>query len=104
MGGLAFGSAWLGKRSERNSNPIALYGWIELGVALSGTLSLAGLATVRVSYFAACPVASASRVSLLAFCLLGAALVLLLPTFLMGGTLLILIRGVTRSSADVRHS
>ena len=101
MGGLAFGSAWLGKRSERNSNPIALYGWIELGVALSGALSLAGLATVRAIYFAAYPAVSGSHVSLLLIRLLGAVVVLLVPAFLMGGTLPILVRGVTRSSAEL---
>ncbi|MFI5056729.1 MAG: fused MFS/spermidine synthase [Candidatus Acidiferrales bacterium] len=101
MGGLAFGSAWLGKRTETYSNPIGLYGWIELGVALSGALSLAGLAAVRVIYFAAYPAASGSRPLLLALRVLGAATVLFLPTFLMGGTLPILIRGVTRSSAEL---
>jgi len=101
MGGLAFGSAWLGKRTEAYSNPIGLYGWIELGVALSGALSLAGLAAVRFIYFAAYPVASGSRALVLALRVLGAAGVLFLPTFLMGGTLPILIRGVTRSSAEL---
>src|SRR6202165_251975 len=33
MGGLASGSAWLGPWSERKDRPIAIYGWIELGVA-----------------------------------------------------------------------
>src|ERR1700758_3382404 len=47
MGGLAAGSAWLGRWSERRDGPIALYGWIELGVAATGVVSLAGLAGVR---------------------------------------------------------
>jgi len=48
MGGLAAGSAWLGQWSESRERPIALYGWIELGVAATGAVSLAGLAGVRV--------------------------------------------------------
>src|ERR1700682_2154884 len=42
MGGLAAGSAWLGRWSECRDRPIALYGWIELGVAANGAVSLAG--------------------------------------------------------------
>src|SRR5258705_8483908 len=55
MGGLAAGSAWLGRWGERSDRPIALYGWIELGVAASGALSLAGLAGVHAAYVAAYP-------------------------------------------------
>lgn len=101
MGGLALGSAWLGKQTENYAHPIALYGWIDLGVALSGALSLAGVAAVRIMYVAAYPAVAGSRTLLLAFRFLGAAVVLFLPTFLMGGTLPILIRGVTRSSAEL---
>src|ERR1700683_137014 len=44
MRGLAAGSAWIGGWSERRSRPLALYGWIEVGTAATGALSLAGLA------------------------------------------------------------
>jgi len=101
MGGLAFGSAWLGKWAERYSNSIALYGWVELGVALTGGLSLAGLAFVRLAYFAFYPAASGSQALLLGVRLFGAGVVLFVPTFLMGGTLPILIRGVTLNAAEL---
>src|SRR5258705_3509570 len=55
MGGLASGSALLGPWSERKARPIAIYGWIELGVAATGAMSLAGLAAVRKAYVAAYP-------------------------------------------------
>src|ERR1700737_3892426 len=58
MGGLAAGSAWLGRGGERRERPIALYGWFELGGAATGAVSLAGLAAVRVVYVAAYPYAS----------------------------------------------
>ena len=101
MGGLAAGSAWLGRWSERRERPIALYGWIELGVAATGAVSLAGLAAVRVVYVAAYPYASGYSAALLALRFVGAAIVLFLPTFLMGGTLPVLVRGLTRNSAEL---
>jgi len=53
MGGSPLGSALLGQWSESRERPIALYGWIELGVAATGAVSLAGLAGVRAVYIAA---------------------------------------------------
>src|SRR5260370_28699068 len=85
MGGLAGGSAWLGEWGERSDRPIALYGWIEIGVAASGTVSLAGLAGVRAVYVAAYPIASGHSATLFALRFFGAALVLFLPTVPMGG-------------------
>jgi spermidine synthase len=101
MGGLASGSAWLGPWSERQDHPIAIYGWIEVGVAATGAISLAGLAGVRVVYVAAYPYAAAHGGILLALRFVGTALVLFLPTFLMGGTLPVLVGGLTRSSAEL---
>jgi spermidine synthase len=101
MGGLAAGSAWLGRWSERRDGPIALYGWIELGVAATGVVSLAGLAGVRSVYVAAYPYASGNGASLLALRFVGAAIVLFVPTFLMGGTLPVLVRGLTQHSAEL---
>jgi spermidine synthase len=101
MGGLALGSAYLGRWSERYPNAVALYGWIELAIAATGALSLAGLAGVRLLYFAAYPLVSGFMPALVALRFVGAAVVLLLPTFLMGGTLPILVSGLTRSSAEL---
>ena len=101
MGGLALGSAWLGRWCERQANPVAVYGWIELAIAATGAISLGGLAGVRALYVWAHPLAATSTAALLALRFLGAALVLLLPTFLMGGTLPILVHGLTRASAEL---
>jgi spermidine synthase len=101
MGGLAAGSAWLGQWSERRERPIALYGWIELGVAATGAVSLAGLAGVRTVYVAAYPYASGHGAALVALRFVGAAIVLFLPTFLMGGTLPVLVRGLARHSSEL---
>jgi spermidine synthase len=101
MGGLAAGSAWLGQWSEHRDRPVALYGWIELGVAATGAVSLAGLGVVRAVYVAAYPYASGHGAALLALRFVGAAIVLLVPTFLMGGTLPVLVRGLARNSGEL---
>jgi spermidine synthase len=101
MAGLASGSAWIGRLGERWNRPIALYGWLELGVAATAAISLAGLAAVRAAYVAAYPWAEGNGAILLSVRFAGAALVLFLPTFLMGGTLPVLVRGLTRSAAEL---
>ena len=101
MGGLALGSAWLGRWSERHAHPLVLYGWIELGIAATGALSLAGLTGVRSLYLASYHAVAGSAAALLALRFVGAAIVLLLPTFLMGGTLPVLVRGLTHGSAEL---
>jgi spermidine synthase len=101
MAGLASGSAWIGGRSERWDRPIALYGWLELGVAATAAISLAGLAGVRASYVAAYPFAAGNASTLLMLRFVGSALVLFLPTFLMGGTLAVLVCGLTRNAEEL---
>src|SRR3984957_1993645 len=92
MGGLACGAAWLGPWSEGKNSPVSIYGWIELGVAATGAISLVGLAGVRKVYIAAYPYASGHGAALVALRFAGAAMVLFVPTFLMGGTLPVLVR------------
>jgi spermidine synthase len=101
MAGLAAGSSWIGGQSERWTRPIALYGWLELGVAATAAISLAGLAGVRVAYIAAYPYFGGNTSALLLLRFAGSALVLFLPTFLMGGTLPVLVRGLTRNAAEL---
>jgi spermidine synthase len=101
MAGLASGSAWIGQRGDHSDRPIALYGWLELGVAATAAISLAGLAGVRAVYVTAYPYAGGNASALLTLRFVGAALVLFLPTFLMGGTLPVLVRGLTRNAAEL---
>src|SRR3979490_212379 len=95
MAGLASGSAWIGRRSGPVDQPIALYAWLEFGVAATAAISLAGLAGVRAAYVAPYPYAAGSATFLLMLRFVGSALVLFLPTFLMGGTLPVLAGGIT---------
>src|SRR3954468_10145992 len=50
MGGLAAGSALLGRWAERWPKPIAVYGWIELCIGVAGAFSLLGIGAVRSLY------------------------------------------------------
>src|SRR5690606_27087125 len=34
MGGLALGNAWLGRYADRVARPLALYAWLEIGIAV----------------------------------------------------------------------
>src|SRR5579863_5448134 len=55
MAGLASGSASIGGRSTRWKHPIAVYAWLEFGVAATAAISLLGLSGVRSAYVAAYP-------------------------------------------------
>ena len=101
MGGLAAGSACVGAWSERRPQPVALYAWLEFGVAVTGALSLAGLSGVRALYIATYPFAAGHGAMLVALRFVGSAFVLLLPTFLMGGTLPVLVGAMVRHSMEV---
>ncbi|MCA9617548.1 MAG: fused MFS/spermidine synthase, partial [Myxococcales bacterium] len=87
MGGLGLGSLVLGKRAERVSRPLVLYGNLEAGIALTAAISPWLLDLARAVYvltggsFAL----GAGGSTVVRFLL--SALVLLPPTFLMGGTL-----------------
>ena len=101
MAGLASGSAWIGGRNARWDRPVVVYGWLELGVAATAAVSLAGLAGVRAVYVLVYPYAAGNGVILLMVRFAGSALVLFFPTFLMGGTLPVLVRGLARDSAEL---
>jgi len=101
MGGLALGSAFIGSWSERHAKPVALYAWVEFGIAATGAVSLLGLAGVRKLYLAGYQLAAVFPAGLVALRFFASAAVLLLPTVLMGGTLPILVRGLARSSTEL---
>lgn len=90
MGGLALGGITLGRLAVRTPRLLALYGWLELGIAAAAVL-FAFLVDVYPSIYV--PVARLGEDSpayLSAVRVVFAVVVLLLPTTLMGGTLPIL--------------
>jgi OHCU decarboxylase len=102
MGGLALGNAWSGGWADRSARPLALYGWLELGIA--------GYALVFPSYYDLCHftyVGLAARLGagsggLFVLKLLFSFATVLLPTVLMGATFPVLTRFVTRSLSELR--
>ncbi|MFO0581374.1 MAG: fused MFS/spermidine synthase [Anaeromyxobacter sp.] len=103
MAGQALGGAWLGKQADRAQRPLALYGWLELGVAGSALAFLA-LLTVYPAFYRALSHVSAHPAYLTIVRTLFASAALLVPTTLMGGTLPVLTRFATESEGGFgRH-
>ena len=86
LAGLAWGASAFGRRADRSASPLALYGRLELGVALSGAAAVAALTYAREPLLA--PARALGSVAGAAV----AAIVILPSTFLMGGTLPVLVR------------
>jgi len=103
MGGLGAGGIVLGKRADRQDNPLAFYARLEGAIALSAALTPLLIWLVRQVYVTlggsaalGLPVGTAVR-------LLLSTLVLLVPTFLMGGTLPAAARAVETDADASRH-
>lgn len=87
MAGLGIGGALLGKRAERSAQPLRLYAWIEIGIAVFTALSPFLLVATRGLYYQ-----TGGETGLgygIASLLRGGITVIVigLPCFLMGGTL-----------------
>lgn len=104
MGGLGLGNAVLGRRADRSANPLAMYGLLELGIALSVAISPWLVGWVREMYLAWGGVAALGMPGATAVRLGLSALVLGVPTFLMGGTLPAAARAVTNPGDERRHA
>ncbi len=96
MGGLGVGSVVLGKRADATRNPLALYGYLEVGVAAAAILTPALLWLVRHTYLAIGGSFALGTFFAAAVRLLFSVLVLAAPTVLMGGTLPAASRAVER--------
>ncbi|MHC4933424.1 MAG: fused MFS/spermidine synthase [Planctomycetota bacterium] len=87
IGGMALGSFWIGRRADRTRNPLRLYGFLELGIALFALLTppllsaSEGLFTLLLQRLESFPaLLPAAQFGL-------ATLILTIPAVLMGGTL-----------------
>lgn len=98
MGGLGLGSAWLGRRADAHRRPLAFYGQLEIGIALTAAASPLLLAIVRDLYIALGGTFKLGLAVGTPLRLLLSALVLAVPTFLMGGTLPAVARAVESES------
>lgn len=101
MGGLALGYFLFGRIADRTQSALNLYGWMEIGIGLSGALFAPLLGRAGELY-----ISMVSRFGFDSYLTLGlkfglAVLLLLVPTTLMGGTLPVLSRFAVRSLALV---
>ena len=101
MTGLALGSWLLGRYAERARHPLRLYGWIELGIALTGLSSLGGLWVTRWLYLQVYEGLVDQPGLLLGYRFLTSFLVLLIPTTLMGGTYPVVVKYLTRRNEQL---
>jgi len=101
MAGLALGSWLLGRYADQTRDHLRLYGWIELGIALTGLASLAGIWWVRWVYLRTYPALADYPALLLGYRFVTSFLILLLPTTLMGGTYPVVVKYLTRRKEDL---
>ncbi|MBI3921986.1 MAG: fused MFS/spermidine synthase [Armatimonadetes bacterium] len=101
MTGLALGSWYWCRRSDASPNPLRLYAFLELGIALSALVTpllFHGIQGLYRALFVG-GLSDFTALSLVRFFL--CLPVLVLPTFLMGGTLPVLARYYTTSLANI---
>jgi predicted membrane-bound spermidine synthase len=101
MGGLALGYYLFGKIADKGGSALSLYGWMEMGIGLSGLLFVPLLGWFGSTYISMVTHFGLDSVLAAAFKFLLSILLLLLPTILMGGTLPVLSRFVVRSLGQV---
>jgi spermidine synthase len=101
MSGLAAGSYFLGKRGDRSPNPLRLYAFYEIGIAVTALGSLFVIDRMVPLYLWAYPFFGESEVLLAGIRFAVAFTVILIPTILMGATLPILSRFIMRGLSTV---
>jgi len=101
MAGMAAGSFYFGRIADRQTRPLVVYAWLEIGVGVYAAITPALFPFLQTAYARVVDVAgiSAAGGQLDRFAI--ALLALFLPTFLMGGTLPLLVRGLTPSLPEL---
>ncbi len=89
FGGLAGGSWFWGRRSQALGQPLRTYGWLELGIGLTGLAVLAA-PKACLHFYPMLYGEDGKGLGLLAFKLLWTLLMVFPPAFLMGGTIPVL--------------
>ncbi|MCC6232398.1 MAG: spermidine synthase, partial [Verrucomicrobiales bacterium] len=102
MGGLALGNAFLGRYADRLRRPLALYGWLELGIAAYAVVFPIYFELCQGAYVTLARGAAPGSLWLMGLKFVVSVAAILVPTALMGGTLPILTRLVTRSLGELR--
>ena len=92
MGGLGLGAWLLGRRADRDPRPAALYGMLEIAIAVFGLISPLVLGVAHRLYLGIAGALQLTGATSVALRFGLALVVLLVPTTLMGGTLPVLTR------------
>lgn len=103
MGGLALGNALSGKWADRSVKPLALYAWLEMGIAVYAVVFPAYYELCHDGYVGLARSLRPGSTALLALKFLFSFLLVLPPAGLMGATFPVLTRFVTRSLAELRE-
>ena len=104
MAGLALGGWSIGRVVDRVRRPLALYGWLELGIAAFALLFLGAMRIYPAVYVTLARGRDDSVAYLFVVRALFSVLALIVPTTLMGGTLPVLSRFVSRQPETLRSS
>ena len=102
MGGLAIGSYAIGKRVDRMARPLRLYGFLELGIALSAVVFVGLMKIYPAIYVTLARGRDDAALYLTVVRMLFSIVALLVPTILMGATLPVLSRFVSRQPETLR--
>jgi spermidine synthase len=103
MGGLAIGNAASGKWTDRVERPLALYGWLEIAIAIYAVLFPSYYELCHGLYISAARHFEGGGMPLLLLKFAFSFITILLPAALMGATFPALTRFVTRSLAELRE-
>ena len=102
MGGIGLGSFFLGKKADLSKNPLAMYGWLELGIAGYAVVTPFIITSIRSWYWSLGGILTLGAGMAMVVRLLLSAIILAIPTFLMGGTLPAAVRSL-QEDTDVRR-
>lgn len=101
MSGLALGAWLVGRVADRSPNPLRLYAWLELGIALAALVSHYFLARLGPAHLALYELAGSSATLFAVVRFLLAFVLILGPTLLMGATLPVLTRFLDQRESRV---
>lgn len=95
--GLAAGSAWMGRRIDRHAQPLALFGWLQIGIGMGAVIALYAFA--RMPTLLDMFTARTSFLGTLWAEFFAAAVIMIVPTLLMGAVFPVAARLYTVSLA-----
>ncbi len=102
MGGLALGNAWLGMTADKVRRPLAMYGWLELGIGIYAIFFTPLYDICYGLYLTQAETTAPGSPMLLVWKFLISLVLLIIPTVLMGGTLPVLTKMLTRSLDELK--